>query len=114
MGAQDVRALHLPTSGACAETLDVLQSLASHLPMTLLHVRGLLLGDGAENRVPKALHDPGDVQGDGCGLKPVVRPDGGIDSETRPPSYGGGGGHGFREQEASREHGGGHGGGKKS
>lgn len=82
--------------------------------MTLLHVRSLLLGDGAENRVPKALHDPRNAQGNGGGLKPVVRPGGGIDSETRPPSYGGGGRHGFREEEASREHGGGHGGGKES
>lgn len=109
-----MRALHLATSGACAETLDVLQSLASHLSMTLLHVRSLLLGDGAENRVPKTLHDSGNTQGNSGGLKPVGRPGGGIDSETRQPSYGGGGGHGFREQEASREHGGGHVGGKES
>ena len=55
--------------------------------MTLLHMGGLLLGYGAEDGVPEARYDTGNIQRDGSGPQKVVRPGGGIQSETRPPSY---------------------------
>lgn len=59
MGAFD-----LATSRAGAEILHVLQGLSSHLPMTLLHVRGLFLGHGPEDGIPDPRQQAGDIQGE--------------------------------------------------
>lgn len=45
--------LDLTAAGALVETLYILQGFAGHLAMALLHVRGLLLGNGAEDGLPK-------------------------------------------------------------
>ena len=45
--------LDLTATGTLVQTLYILQGFASHLTMALLHVRGLLLGDGAENGLPE-------------------------------------------------------------
>lgn len=45
--------LDLTAAGTLVQTLYILQGFASHLTMTLLHVRGLLLGDGTEDGLPE-------------------------------------------------------------
>lgn len=52
MGAQQMRALDLTTAGTLVETLEVLQSFTSHLAVSLLHVRGLLLRHSPQDRLP--------------------------------------------------------------
>jgi hypothetical protein len=47
-----VSALKLTATGALVEALHVFKSLAGHESMTLLHVRGLLLGNGTQDRFP--------------------------------------------------------------
>lgn len=44
-----MRALDLTTARTFVEVLNIFQSLTSHLTMALLHVRGLLLGNGAKD-----------------------------------------------------------------
>ena len=45
--------LDLTTAGASVETFHILQGLACHLPMALLHMRGLLFWNSAEDGVPE-------------------------------------------------------------
>lgn len=49
------------TRRTCVQALDVLESLAGHLPVTLLHVRGLLLRHRAQDRLPQARQQAGDA-----------------------------------------------------
>lgn len=53
VGAQEMGTLDLATAWAFIKTLHILEGLAGHLSMTLLHVGGLLLGNSAQDRVPK-------------------------------------------------------------
>jgi hypothetical protein len=57
-----VRPLRLSTSGALAQVIDVLEGLASHLPMPLARMRHLLLGRGTQNRLPDVIEEGGDVE----------------------------------------------------
>ena len=50
---QHMSPLDLTAAGTLVQTLYILQGFASHLTMALFHVRGLLLGDGAENGLPE-------------------------------------------------------------
>lgn len=59
--------LDLTTPGALVQTLDILQGLARHLPMSLLHVGGLLLRDRAEDGLPEIRQEWRDGDGDGEG-----------------------------------------------
>lgn len=45
--------LDLATAWAFIKALHILEGLAGHLSMTLLHVGGLLLRNGAQDRIPK-------------------------------------------------------------
>lgn len=69
VGAQHMSPLDLPAAGALVEALHILQGLACHLTVAFLHVRGLLLGDGAEDGFPEVGEDgrngDGDRQGQG-------------------------------------------------
>lgn len=60
-------ALDLAASWTLVQRLDVFQSLAGHLTVALLHVGGLLLGDGAEDGFPEIGEERGDSDGDGEG-----------------------------------------------
>jgi hypothetical protein len=61
---QQVSAFDLTAAWALVQRLDILQGLAGHLTVTLLHVGGLLLGDGAEDGFPKIGEERGDSDGD--------------------------------------------------
>lgn len=60
-------ALDLATSWALVQRLDILQGLSGHLAVALLHVGGLLLGDGAEDGFPEIGEERGNGDGDGKG-----------------------------------------------
>lgn len=62
-----MRTLDLTASRAGIQILDVLQSLAGHLPMTLLHVGGFLLRHCPQDGIPKPRQQAGDIQGEGGG-----------------------------------------------
>lgn len=59
--------LDLAAAGALVEILYILQGFAGHLAMTLLHVRGLLLGNGAQHRLPEVGEQRRDRDGNGQG-----------------------------------------------
>jgi hypothetical protein len=61
--------LDLTAAGALVEILCVLQGLAGHLAMTLLHVRGLLLRYGAKHRLPEVGEQRRNRNGDGQGKR---------------------------------------------
>ena len=54
--------LRLSASGALAQLCDILQRLARHLPMPLLHVRCLLLWYGLEDGFPDIFEDRWDAE----------------------------------------------------
>lgn len=60
-------ALRLTAAGALVQTLNILQTLSSHLTVAFLHVRGLLLGDGAEDGFPEIGEQRRNGDGDGDG-----------------------------------------------
>lgn len=51
--AEKMGTLDLATARAFIKTLHVFEGLAGHLSVTLLHVGGLLLRNGAQNGIPK-------------------------------------------------------------
>lgn len=59
--------LDLTAAGTLIQILCVLQGLAGHLAMALLHVRGLLLGNGAKHRLPEVGEQRRNGNGDGQG-----------------------------------------------
>ena len=69
-----MRSLRLAARRTRPKVLDILQCLASHLPMPAFHVRSLLLGDGAEVRndgkllVREPFRTESAVEGDHCWL----------------------------------------------
>lgn len=62
--AQAVGALDGTAAGALAQAVDVLEGLSGHLPVALAGVRRLVLGDGAEDRLPDVAEQAGDVEAD--------------------------------------------------
>lgn len=69
--------LDLTAAGALVKILCVLQGFAGHLAMTLLHVRGLLLGNSAKHRLPQIgeqrRNRNGDRQGESGGREEAKR-----------------------------------------
>lgn len=61
--AQKMGTLDLTTARAFNEVGRILKRLAGHLAMTLLHVGGLLLRDGAQDRFPQIRQNSWDVEG---------------------------------------------------
>jgi hypothetical protein len=55
----------LTAAGALVKILCVLQGLAGHLTVALLHVRGLLLGNSAKHRLPEVGEQRRNRNGDG-------------------------------------------------
>jgi hypothetical protein len=62
--AQKVGTLDLTTAWALDEVGRILEGLAGHLAMALLHMGGLLLGDGTQDRFPQIRQNSRDVEGD--------------------------------------------------
>ena len=62
--AQQMSALKLTATGALVEALHVFKSLTGHETMTLLHMRGLLLRDSAQDRFPNIGEQTGNIEGD--------------------------------------------------
>lgn len=56
--------LDLATAWAFIKALHILEGLSGHLSMTLLHVGGLLLRNGAQDRVPKIREKRWDIERD--------------------------------------------------
>lgn len=54
----------LATPRALVQALHVLESFACHLTVAFFHVRGLLLGDGAEDGFPEVGEDRRNGDGD--------------------------------------------------
>lgn len=67
--------LDLTTAGACIEVIHILQGLACHLPVALLHMGGLLFRNSAEDGVPEVGEQRrnGDRDGQGEGLEEAER-----------------------------------------
>lgn len=59
--------LDLAAAGALVEVLYILQGFTGHLTVALLHVRGLLLGNGAQHRLPEVGEQRRNGDGDGQG-----------------------------------------------
>lgn len=84
--------LDLTAAGALVQILCVLQGLAGHLAMAFLHVRGLLLGDSAQHRLPEVgeqrRNRNGDGQGEsGCREEAKRRPLGQSPSERKSEGH---------------------------
>lgn len=60
--------LDLATARASVEALHIFEGLASHLSMTLLHVRSLLLRNRTENRIPQIGKEGWDIERDRNGV----------------------------------------------
>lgn len=88
-----MRPLNLTAGGTFIQSLNILQGLASHLTMALFHMRGLILGDSAEDGFPEIGEQRRDGDGDG-------ESEGGRDAGT-----------GSEEPRERRQHSQGHGGG---
>lgn len=57
----------LATARALVQVLHVLKGFACHLTVPFLHMRGLLLGDGAEDGFPEVGKDRRNIDRDGQG-----------------------------------------------
>lgn len=62
--AQKMSTLDLATARASIKALHVFEGLAGHLSMTLLHVGGLLLRNGAQDGIPKIGEEGWDIERD--------------------------------------------------
>jgi hypothetical protein len=62
--AQPVRPLHSTTAGALAQMVDVLKCLASHLPMSLPRVGGLVLGNSTQYGLPDIVEKIWQIEAD--------------------------------------------------
>ena len=59
-----MRPLGCATARALAEIVDILESLAGHLPVSLPRVRNLILWHCSENRLPNVVQQRGKLQAD--------------------------------------------------
>ena len=75
--AQNMSTLYLTAPRAGVEAFDILQSLASHLSMTFLHVGCFLFRYGSEYRVPNIGQKSGYIQCQCAGFQKGCRDIGG-------------------------------------